>query len=804
MNLIDILSDSPNGHEIVANQPKKVDIEKVIRYYLDMLDQYFVQKYPVETGIINYTLGRVLFNDEKSKGEITARSKRIENALYYFNQALETFGQKDYPMMYSIINIYMAKLFRERSILTISRSFLADRSTPEESLQFGIDHALEALEILTRSKPHQAELAMCCLELGHLHLLQAEHPDHAEDVILKEQALTYLERVLAISKALPDSLMCIGAKGHVDRWRPDDPSSFPPHIRDFLEGFPFNFLDGAAYYFLARLEQGWGLIEFESGLNRADRVGQANPHHVLAFEHYCRCVRPRYLQQSNPLWSDAHHRVALLIIKHPVIVDPDFRSDNLQAVSDIYLDSAISHLQLALKCDKITKTNLTDIHFHLAQSLISKLQLIIDKVPYGESITKAIMASDGLDLIKLIDHNLNEALARVTAANTQSAQDAYLYFFACLKLAEYRMLEAACAPSLTMPEREVYLKDAIEYIIDACLSRPLADNMDLHYIATCQLGQVLMAVKRTHAGSKAYGKILFCLSALLNRSIFNISVFENKLRDDLYKHSTSGISAALKDTKWIKLHLGPTKLHERASPGYATWSFEDIPSNRHTLIKTDSEQILDVGSDDQPVVMTEAMRELDKNVNALVVVKATPPKGVPPLKLPIQNFKKVHLSGEDISDADIHKVTMVSGQYGSTVLGGSVNGNNTLATAHFKPPSGAVPLTALGHSIPEELLDNGDGMDRKKIEQEILEGKRVAISPYTQRLRSRVPPLEEMMSIDKANRVAYGFPKGKVVHLIPNKALRDSMKPKIKPQTEKPKKMGKKSCLLFVIVVLLF
>jgi hypothetical protein len=360
-----------------------------------------------------------------------------------------------------------------------------------------------------------------------------------------------------------------------------------------------------------------------------------------------------------------------------------------------------------------------------------------------------------------------------------------------LLFSHFLFVYIACRSDLTHPEKEDYLKDAIEYIIDACSSRPLTDNIDLHYIATCQLGQILLAVKRTVAASKCYGKILFVLSVLLNRSIFNLSVKENKLRDDLSRHTTQSIFAAVRETKWIKLHLGPTKLHEKVTPGYAAWSFEDIPSARHSLLaKQDSLDIIPASSHSHFSTSLNVPK-LDDSVTPLVVFKASPPKGIPPLQLPNKNFKKVYLSGEEINDSDIHKTSSVavagaghsSVPSSSLVLSGITSIGNS--GAHFKPPVGAVPLSALGHSIPADYLltgnDNSEAdssvVDQKKIEQEILEGKRAAISPYTLRLRSKVPPVEEMIEIDKANRVSYGNSKGKIVHLIPNKALRDQNKP---------------------------
>eukprot|EP01042_Synura_sphagnicola_P020746 gene20746-26351_t len=191
-----------------------------------------------------------------------------------------------------------------------------------------------------------------------------------------------------------------------------------------------------------------------------------------------------------------------------------------------------------------------------------------------------------------IEAHLKQALQRVTAANNQSVQDAYLYFYASLKLAEYRMLQAACAPSagvggggggvssktaLTAMDREEHLFDAMGYLIDACIARPLADNIDLHYIATGQLAQILVAVKRPHAAAKAFAKVLFCMSVLINRSFFNYTKyhFEKKLRPDATRHVSTAFSQAVKEIRWIKLHLGPLLLHEKVAAGYANWSFED-------------------------------------------------------------------------------------------------------------------------------------------------------------------------------------------------------------------------------------
>lgn len=741
MNNIEIFEDSPNGYVIVKDCPTK-SVDDAIHYYLDMLDRYVVKVYPEEYGLICYSMGKLLLTDKGKSPYVSVqqeeRAKRIENALYYFNAALVVFTPQDYPIMFSIISIFMGKLFRERSMLISQRNFLAERSSAEESLQYGVDQMLEAMPILSISKTHQVEYAVCCLELAYLHVLQTELPRYADDNYLREQALAYLDRTLSISEALPPQIQIMIARENPVKWRPNESKTFPDHIRLLLDDHQFVVLEGTAFYLQGRLEQGWGTFGTEETAS-----SEPNEHISNAYRYYCKSYGPKYLPKTLTMWADAHHRVALLIVKYPSLVDPDYGKPG-EEVSDIYLDSALSHISLALRCEAVPKTEKMDLHFHLAQTFVSKLQLIIDRVPYGESVTKAIIESDGLELITKIEENLRQALKRVTAANTQSIHDAYVYFYASMKLAEYRMLQAACTPQNEASEREDHLRDAIEFIIDSSISRPLADNMDLHYIACSQLAQVLMAVKRTHAASKSYAKLLFCLSTLANRSMHNVTYFEYKFREDLFKHAGSAINTAVKDTTWIKLHLGPQNLHERPAGGYASWSFEDLPTIRKKKKK-------------EPDMALLTSPE-GKKINPVKFTKSAPPRGIPPLNLTQTNIKRVYISGEEMpSDA-----VLPSGNIGDNA---SVASGSTSASK-FKPPPGPVPLAALGYATTLEDLNDDDhslvgGIGRDESSASMV------ISPYTGRMRSKVPPLKIMKEIDKGNRVAFGLTKGNVAYLIP-------------------------------------
>jgi hypothetical protein len=725
MNCSDLFEESPHGYSITAHAPQEVD--KAISYYLTVLEKYTLVDYPVEHGVANYALARILFIDRNTSPRDEDRAKRIENSLFYFNQALETFDYREYPMMYALISIYMGRLYRERSLLINSRSFLAERSTPAQSLQFGIDQAVEALPLYTANRSFPAELAICCLELGHLVTLLLDIPEYCEDSSLREQGIGYLERAISIAKDVKAFITYKEESGKTVRWQPSDPSTFPQHIKLLLDGYSFRYIEGVATYLLGRIEEGW---QFHGADLSPEEVKSHREH---AYRYYSVCCKPRLLPPESGYWADAHHRLALLIIKFPALVDGDFEvDDNGLPMTDLYLDAAISHLTLAQRSAGLKRSEKMDVHFHRAQAQIFKLQLIIDRVPYGESVTKAIVFRDGLELIQNIETDLREALKRVTAANTQSAQDAFVYYYSSLKLAEYRMLQAACASDITVEEREEYLRDAVQHMVEACASRPLPDNMDLHYVASVQLAQMLAAVKRSHAASKAFAKTLLVLSALANRAVFNPAFFELKLLDDLNKHSTQAVSAAVREIEWVKLHLGPKVLHERVAAGYASWSFEDLPRAKP---HKDKKELALVEDEDSGKMAATAR-----------LAKATPPKTVPPLQLPVLNRKKVYVSGEEIMEEDELK-------------------------KGFLPPEGPVPLYAMGQN-PVPLVRQGSSsgsMQDNSATTASCEEPRYAQSPYMHRMRSRVPPLMQMKEIEKANRVAFGLPKGgKIAHLLPS------------------------------------
>ena len=218
MNNTEILEDSPNGYKITSDQPRG-NVEKAIEYYLHNMEKFTVELYPMEYGITNYGLARLLFEDRVNAPNDDEKAKRIENSLFYFTRALDsTFNRRDYPMMHALICVYIARLFRDRSYLISHRSFLQDRGTASDSLQYGIDQAVDALPLYTSNRAFLVENSICCLELGYLTMLQLELPEHCEDNSLREQAVGYLERAISILQEVKESVTYKQENGKAVKW----------------------------------------------------------------------------------------------------------------------------------------------------------------------------------------------------------------------------------------------------------------------------------------------------------------------------------------------------------------------------------------------------------------------------------------------------------------------------------------------------------------------------------------------------------------------------------------------------------
>ena len=254
---------------------------------------------------------------------------------------------------------------------------------------------------------HSLEHALSCLETGWLYTLQSEFLPNIRDDVIKEQAIMYLERAIFLCEEVRKLSKVKGQT--ILKFSLNDAASYPVHVKALLEGHPIQFLHGSATYLLARIHQGWN----------DDRE-----HQQLAFDLFCESVRTTMLPNTSQLWAEAHHRAATIAIKHPYIIDSDYKKEVYHANSDLNIEAAISHFLRALRCNVLSKTFVMDLHFHVAQAYIARLQLLMDKVPQGQSLTRAL-ERDGLDTIYDIEVHLKEALKRVTAASNETVQEGY-------------------------------------------------------------------------------------------------------------------------------------------------------------------------------------------------------------------------------------------------------------------------------------------------------------------------------------------------------------------------------------------
>ena len=457
--VFDVYEESPNGYHITSDAPTSFD--EAVKHYSFLLRQFTVEL-PDEHGLIHYTLGKVFLAEERATdiNDHDKKGKLIENAVFHFDRAKEIFTAPSHPIMYAIICTILGQLYRTRTLLITNRSFLSKRTNPLDSIGMGLSYVSEALQIFFTSQVHLLEYAICSLESGWLYLLQeledrGIRPELADEN--REMAISHLERAISLMEEANKT-------NRVRQFNYADSSTYPLHIKLLLYSRSLYTVEGMAYYLLGVIYQDWSL----------DRE-----HQERAFDLFSSSVKSKYLQMDCEEWVDAHHRVANVIIRCPYVVDPEWTENSS---SDIYLLSAIAHLELGLRSPRVDHARRIDMNFHLAQAHILRLHTITDHVPHGQSLTQALISREGLDIIQSAEECLLFACKGVTAANLQSTQDAYIYYFSCLKLAEFRMLEAACQVNAPISKREELLIFSVLQILNALHARSLEDNFDLHYI----------------------------------------------------------------------------------------------------------------------------------------------------------------------------------------------------------------------------------------------------------------------------------------------------------------------------------
>ena len=476
--IMHVLEESLNDFVITGKAPKYH--EAAVKYYAEQLRTYKLRSHPEEYGLIHFQLA-FLFSEENRKPnlhisnvkkDLDNRAKMIENTLFHLNKAKVVFSTDSHPIMFALICILTGQMYRERTTLMRNRCFLGrERGTISECIAQGLAQVLEAFEVFAYSKQHTTEHAICAVEAGWLYLLQSEEPAYERNPLIREQSISYLERAIGLVHECYNPFRDDKPR----LWDPQDVSTHPRHIRVLLQDKTLAYLEGVAMYLLGQVYMDWGTsVQYQEE----------------AFNQFCLCTKPKFLTVDDAFWGEAHHKAAVVILTCPTVVDPEYvRPKELSGPGaiypgELYLDAAISHLSLALRCTALSGSQRMDVYFHRAQAYFTKFYNITDRVPAGASIMNELLnvESHGLEVMENIESNLLNAVELVTPASTQSPQDGLIFYFACLKLADFRVLEAGIRHNKDAEERDGLIRDALAHIINSMISRSLEENMDLHHV----------------------------------------------------------------------------------------------------------------------------------------------------------------------------------------------------------------------------------------------------------------------------------------------------------------------------------
>jgi hypothetical protein len=521
----DIVEESPNGYVISGKAPP--EMPRAIKYYSYQLRQYTVNDYPIEYGVCHYNLGKIFFADKHhTTRDFEARARSIENGLHHMRLAVEIFDYDSYPIMYAVINIFIGQLFRERAMLITARSILSKRGvTVADSCTIGLSQLMDAAMTFSNAGGNVVENAICHVEIAWLYLLQIteamveegtvdpaerrkgkpkEKATEEELMILREHAITSLDKSEALMLSLhePPEQTRYGAKSFARGWDPLDRESYPAYINLLIMDLSLEYIHGLIAYLSGRIYQDW-----DSGID----------HQVQAFEFYRQSTKASGLPENCNEYIDAHHRAAQVLVQCPAILDENMHEDGMPKNDRAYV-MATEHLKLALQSSVIKPGRKMDIAFHLAQANIARFHIIVDRVPVEQSVVQALVQQDGISIMQDVERALREAMKGATAANTQSTQDAFVYYYSSIKLSEFRTLQSGMDAALPAKARLTLLTQSFNLLVDSLLSRSIIDNLDLHYIATLTMSQGLYSSRCYDPCTMWYTKSLMCLSSMVNRT----------------------------------------------------------------------------------------------------------------------------------------------------------------------------------------------------------------------------------------------------------------------------------------------
>lgn len=641
MKIMDIYEESPNGYELVGRAPVN-DIPAAVDYYSKQLRQ-FTFDYPEEYAICHFNLAKLFALSVQKDEDVDGITVKLENALFHCKKTVEIFQQDSHPVMWAVVCVFMGQCYRRQVEVFSDRSFVAKRRSMKEAMQEGIDILNGTLMVFQQARPYVVEHAIANQELGWMYLVDLEY-EMGEDAkarsageslgiartkidTAKELAISHFERALSLTEGIPRAKP--GDKPRT--WDPLDQSTHPLHIRGLLFDRSLAYFEGVCLYLIGRaffdenhissieayqqelkkkmfmrtLEKENSEVDDDDELlelmanNRVDAYDTASvlnkeefltPHDDAkqSYMYLIKSLSNRYLDKDSYFYVDAHDRVSRLILNNPRLVNADYEKPYSQP-NDIHIVSVISHLKACLRSPySDTSVMQMNLNFRIAQCNIYRVYQIADKVPPGESISSVFMKGiDSANVLLDVEKHMLYARQYVTAANSQSTADAYMFFYSCLKLAEYKMLYAGIMDDATIEQRETTFQQSIYYLLEAMTARPLYDNQDLHYVTCAQLCQMLMAGRKKHFAVLAYSRLLFTMSVLTNRAPYSPVNQQRALLDEIYKASAHLFYAANGTIEWEKKHAGPTskpvELRSRGESGNPNASSPNMKASTQNI-----------------------------------------------------------------------------------------------------------------------------------------------------------------------------------------------------------------------------
>jgi hypothetical protein len=98
---LNIYEESPNGYVVSEDRPRSNDNELCLKHYTAKL-RHFTVDYPEEWALCHYLIAKIFLNDRitnpaPTKIEQEARAKKIENALFHCDKALQIYTYSAHP-----------------------------------------------------------------------------------------------------------------------------------------------------------------------------------------------------------------------------------------------------------------------------------------------------------------------------------------------------------------------------------------------------------------------------------------------------------------------------------------------------------------------------------------------------------------------------------------------------------------------------------------------------------------------------------------------------------------------------------